>query len=721
MVDFADLAHIVARNAKLEGMSGLERDVLAVQADNDYMSDAVQVYTASMVNLIRDNGDSIPNLKRVAQLIRETLDLQNDDDTLSNVEHGDVMAIGRRLLALIGKRAALMTRVKAAGRNVARRGRDRITDALGASGGIVLPLLGRLLSRKEAAPGVNMNSSRATLFGGIASGMGGASGLDANDAPFGEPSGDDTPSYSPSRSRGDRNNDGTSDALQSLLYTNREMLEELRAINVRGDLEKAARERAAEEAVQRGATMVSAANADTDGDSITSNAPGAPGVAGGIGKSVASGLVGSLLSRAGGLAKTAGSVIKSAATRVIPAITRTVVQAASTAIGGAAIPAMVGIGAWFTGAKIMADANVASKGMTEWQQRSRERSSREGGTPEERAARQADDERRAKLHAADDARVAQLRTQNTPGLPNVVSELPNLPTVDSTISAPEVLRAAESVTVRPNSRRSARSPKPVVAPTDSPTRTTTPSQTAENLIAVKNLHVSEDGIKRITTREGIATKAYWDVNGWAIGMGLHTYKGKPVVEGQQETKEDVIKESRAQIDGRYGDIIRKNLTVPVTQNQFDAMVSVAWNSEAAGKNLAKRVSAGKPITADYLRKSATVKGKENAHLVERRAGEFAQFNEHLNRPAVLNASVSGSAQIAPPRLVAASSNIAPNRNAQTFQNASLSTGSAGSVVNVAAPTTVVRGGNSTAQTIVLPQPIDPHSRYQGIDRARWAL
>lgn len=166
--------------------------------------------------------------------------------------------------------------------------------------------------------------------------------------------------------------------------------------------------------------------------------------------------------------------------------------------------------------------------------------------------------------------------------------------------------------------------------TRQPAATEPASQVSRQMADSKQMTMSEEGLKALIRREGgLVKKAYWDVNGWAIGPGMHTFRGQAVHEGQTESEADLLAEARAQIDGKYGNIIRRNLTTPVTQDQFDSMVSVAWNSERAGANLAKRVSQGLPVAPEYFRASAKVQGAgglvEDAGLVSRRAGEYAQF------------------------------------------------------------------------------------------------
>ena len=151
--------------------------------------------------------------------------------------------------------------------------------------------------------------------------------------------------------------------------------------------------------------------------------------------------------------------------------------------------------------------------------------------------------------------------------------------------------------------------------------------------AVNDLHVSQAGLNMIAKREGLPKdgKPYWDVTGWAIGYGDHTYKGMPL--GNDPAKRPNItitpKEAEAMLIQRlrthYEPLVKRNLSKPIPQNQFDALVSVAWNSEAAGAKLAKQVDAGQTLKREDFTRSGTVKGQPFQPLIARREGEFAQF------------------------------------------------------------------------------------------------
>jgi lysozyme len=88
------------------------------------------------------------------------------------------------------------------------------------------------------------------------------------------------------------------------------------------------------------------------------------------------------------------------------------------------------------------------------------------------------------------------------------------------------------------------------------------------------MKLSENGFKVLIMREGLRLKAYQDVKGiWTIGVG-HT--GPDVVEGL------VIGELHAydlfHLDIAWAeDAVNENVHAPLTQNQFDALVSFVFN------------------------------------------------------------------------------------------------------------------------------------------------
>jgi lysozyme len=140
------------------------------------------------------------------------------------------------------------------------------------------------------------------------------------------------------------------------------------------------------------------------------------------------------------------------------------------------------------------------------------------------------------------------------------------------------------------------------------------------------MKLSPLGLAIIESFEELRTLAYLDQHGrWTIGWG-HT--GPDVHEGMTCTPE--------QADAwKLGDVSTAEVSVmistacPVTQHQFDAMVSLIYNIGAfafAGSTLRGRLHAGDiPGAADQFLVWNHVEGVPNAGLIKRRKLERALF------------------------------------------------------------------------------------------------
>jgi len=139
------------------------------------------------------------------------------------------------------------------------------------------------------------------------------------------------------------------------------------------------------------------------------------------------------------------------------------------------------------------------------------------------------------------------------------------------------------------------------------------------------MKTSKKGIELIKKYEGLKLKAYKCSAGvWTIGYG-HT---KNVKQG------DVITEGQAEILLIYDlfdfeNCIKKNVTIPLTQNQFDALVSLCFNIGCGNflkSTLLKKLNEGKIAEAakEFL-KWNKADGKELAGLTKRRQEEMELF------------------------------------------------------------------------------------------------
>jgi lysozyme len=93
------------------------------------------------------------------------------------------------------------------------------------------------------------------------------------------------------------------------------------------------------------------------------------------------------------------------------------------------------------------------------------------------------------------------------------------------------------------------------------------------------MKLSEQGIKLIKGFEGLRLSAYRDVAGvWTIGYGSTRYHdGKPVKPGDKLASEQQADALFANTLGQYEDAVNQYVKAPLTQSQFDALVSFTYN------------------------------------------------------------------------------------------------------------------------------------------------
>lgn len=140
------------------------------------------------------------------------------------------------------------------------------------------------------------------------------------------------------------------------------------------------------------------------------------------------------------------------------------------------------------------------------------------------------------------------------------------------------------------------------------------------------MKTSELGRKDICEYEGVRLKAYLDTGDvWTIGVG-HTgpdvYEGLCVKRSQvdQWLKDDVVEAE---------DAVNRWVTVPLTQGQFDALVSFTFN---LGEGQLKKSTLLRKLNlkdyagaANEFRRWVYDNGKIQPGLVKRRYGERARF------------------------------------------------------------------------------------------------
>jgi lysozyme len=96
------------------------------------------------------------------------------------------------------------------------------------------------------------------------------------------------------------------------------------------------------------------------------------------------------------------------------------------------------------------------------------------------------------------------------------------------------------------------------------------------------MQLSENGFRIIKNFEGLLLTAYRDAAGvWTIGYGSTRYHdGKHVKPGDKLASEVQADALFRNTLGQYENTVNQSVKVPLTQNQFDALVSFTYNEGA---------------------------------------------------------------------------------------------------------------------------------------------
>lgn len=144
------------------------------------------------------------------------------------------------------------------------------------------------------------------------------------------------------------------------------------------------------------------------------------------------------------------------------------------------------------------------------------------------------------------------------------------------------------------------------------------------------MNISKSGIELIKRFEGLRLKAYQDSVGvWTIGYGwAQPVDGKKVGPGMQidqATADRLLKCGVVQYEQGVNQLVK----VKITQGQFDALVSFAYNlglRSLSTSTLLQRLNDGdKQGAADQFGRWVNAGGKRLDGLVERRAAEREMF------------------------------------------------------------------------------------------------
>jgi lysozyme len=146
------------------------------------------------------------------------------------------------------------------------------------------------------------------------------------------------------------------------------------------------------------------------------------------------------------------------------------------------------------------------------------------------------------------------------------------------------------------------------------------------------MELSDKGAEDLKGSEGFRSQPYPDGEGVpTIGFGSTFYENgtRVTLKDAPLTKERALQIFKVTLK-QYTSAVDKNVTVPLTQNEFDALVEFTYNVGVAafkGSTLLKLLNAGAPkdqVAAQFLRWNKD-EGKVVPGLTNRRKRESTKF------------------------------------------------------------------------------------------------
>lgn len=139
----------------------------------------------------------------------------------------------------------------------------------------------------------------------------------------------------------------------------------------------------------------------------------------------------------------------------------------------------------------------------------------------------------------------------------------------------------------------------------------------------------ESGKNLIKEFEGFRAIAYLCPAGvWTVGYGSTRINGKPIGKGTKITTEEAEQFLEQDLK-TFEDGVTQNVSIELTQNQFDALVCFVYNVGLGNfkkSTLLKKLNAGKVVeAADEFLKWDKSKGEALPGLTRRRKAERALF------------------------------------------------------------------------------------------------
>lgn len=136
--------------------------------------------------------------------------------------------------------------------------------------------------------------------------------------------------------------------------------------------------------------------------------------------------------------------------------------------------------------------------------------------------------------------------------------------------------------------------------------------------------ISQDGIQALQKREGFSATPYADHKGQSIGFGHLIKPGESLTYVSIGQATDLMLS-----DIQWAqDAVFSAVTVPITQGQFDALVSFCYNVGAGafkGSTLVRKINSGDHSAPDEFGRWIYASGQKNSALIARRNSEQNQF------------------------------------------------------------------------------------------------
>lgn len=139
--------------------------------------------------------------------------------------------------------------------------------------------------------------------------------------------------------------------------------------------------------------------------------------------------------------------------------------------------------------------------------------------------------------------------------------------------------------------------------------------------------MSSNGLKQLADREGVRTRAYRDTRGiWTIGVGHTSAAGPPNVYDGLVLSQDQVMDLFAKDVSQYETAVARAIKVDLSQNQFDALVSICYNigvGAFASSSMVRDINTG---ASDNVIDNDIMKWNKPEEILGRRQSERDEFD-----------------------------------------------------------------------------------------------